>query len=841
MKRIHTLLPLLMLAVTMQAQHTNLASYYAAAKGKAGQELKTALCGIIYSHTTRDYGQLWTDFRKTDVRSDGCVWDMYSGITNYTFGTDQAGNYSGEGDKYNREHSFPNSWFGGDEDSPMYTDLFHLYPTDGYVNGKRGNYAFGETGSPTYTSANGFSKLGPCSTPGCPSGTVVFEPNDLYKGDFARSYFYMVTCYEAQLEAWYTSYGTKEGIKVTLDGQKYPGLQAWQLTMLRRWSAADAVSAKETRRNHVVDSIQGNRNPFIDFPGLEEYIWGDKVSVAFDPENYGAEPPTPVTKPAAPVFSLASGRYATPRSISVTAEDGCTIYYHWGAIPAAPSARYTGAVSMLSPGTYYLRAYAQNTAGTKSDVAEAVYVYSTAAGGVFTKVTDVSQLKADLRYLIVYEDGGKAMGPVGTSASGINVTVEDGTIDISGLSTPPTVFTLGTSGSYYRFKIGETSNYLGAASSGTNLASASSSGNVNWTVTLSGGNAKISNAKRTTNQLLYRADTYNFFKNYASSNLSTPPNEYYPVALYVEQQGAAADYGNGYYQLRNAGGAFLRVGEDGGLGLTADGNDLGTVFTLRQDAETATYTLSAQGRSLAATATLGTVNMEGTPDALTLADDPDGCTVRFGSGFYLDAAAQASETADGWILGEAPSLTRRLNTPAGGTSSYATLYVPFAFVVETASTSVYTVRAAGTEAVTTALAEVVPPATPVVIENADAAQSIRLTPVAGGLDATAPAQDLRGTFLPVAAMDGAYVFSAPDGLPGFYRYSGATLGGNKAYLLLAGSEVRGFVLSDGSSTGIRSAESDVQPVHLHDLQGRRVARPRQGGVYIRDGRKVMVR
>ncbi|MBR1733364.1 MAG: endonuclease [Alloprevotella sp.] len=663
----------------------------------------------------------------------------------------------------------------------------------------------------------------------------------MYKGDFARSYFYMVTCYEDQIEEWYTLYGTKEGIKATLDGQRYPGLQAWQLAMLRRWSAADAVSAKETRRNHVVDSIQGNRNPFIDFPGLEEYIWGDKTGVAFDPEDYGSEPPTPVAKPAAPVFSLAAGRYATPRSISVTAEDGCTIYYHWGVSPATPSARYTGAVSMLSPGTYYLRAYAQNAAGTKSDVAEGVYVYSTAAGGVFTKVTSTTQLETDLRCLIVYEDGGKAMGPVGTSAVGVDVTIESGIIDISGLSTQPTVFTLGKSGGNYRFKIGESSNYLGAATSGTNLASSSSSGNVAWTVTLSGGNAKISNTRRTTNQILYRTGSYDVFKNYASSNLSTPPDEYYPVALYVERQEVAADYGSGYYQLRNAHGAFLRVGEDGSLGVTADGNDLGTVFTLRQDAETGTYTLSAQGRSLAATATLGAVNTGGTPDALILAEDPDGCTVRFGSGFYLDTAARASETADGWTLEEAPSLTRSLNTPAGGTSSYATLYVPFAFTVETANTNVSTVRASGEEAVTTALSGVVPPATPVVIENADVAQSVRLTPDTGGLDAPAPAQDLRGTFLPVAAVDGAYVFSAPDGLPGFYRYSGATLGGNKAYLLLTGSNVRGFVLTDGGATGIRHAATGAQPSHLRDLQGRRVTHPRQGWVYIRDGRKLMVR
>jgi hypothetical protein len=74
-------------------------TYYQAADGKKGAELKTALCGIIYNRTERTYKQLWTDFETTDKRADEKVWDMYSGISNYTFGTDQAGNYSGEGEK----------------------------------------------------------------------------------------------------------------------------------------------------------------------------------------------------------------------------------------------------------------------------------------------------------------------------------------------------------------------------------------------------------------------------------------------------------------------------------------------------------------------------------------------------------------------------------------------------------------------------------------------------------------------------------------------------------------------------------------------------------------------
>ena len=261
--------------------------YYKPADGKKGKELKTALCGVIYDRNeggdlNTAYKALWTHFKKTDAKPNGKVWDMYSNKREMEFGTDQAGNYSKEGDVYNREHSMPNSWFGG-KVMPMYTDLHHLYPTDGYVNNKRANYPFGETANPSWKSANDFSKLGKCTYPGYDG--VVFEPNDEYKGDFARTFFYMVTCYEEQLPTWYTNNAES---RPTLDGNKYPGLSDWQLEMLMKWSKNDPVSEKEINRNIAVWDIQKNRNPFIDYPGLEEYIWGDKKNEVFSYNNYSS-------------------------------------------------------------------------------------------------------------------------------------------------------------------------------------------------------------------------------------------------------------------------------------------------------------------------------------------------------------------------------------------------------------------------------------------------------------------------------------------------------------------------------------------------------------------------
>ena len=265
-------------SLTLWAQGpNNSGTYYQAANGKRGSALKTALCGIIYNRSERSYGDLWTDFQTTDVREDGKVWDMYSGITNFTFVTNQDRGSGGnkEGQFYNREHSFPNSWFGG-KVQPMYTDLHHMYPTDKLVNNKRGNNPFGETKGEMFTSAEGFSKLGVCTYPGYDG--VVFEPNDEYKGDFARTYFYMVTCYEEKLPDWYANYSD---VKPTLDGTMYPGFSGWQLAMLMKWAAQDPVSEKEINRNKAVYDIQNNRNPFIDYPGIEQLIWGDMQDVDF--------------------------------------------------------------------------------------------------------------------------------------------------------------------------------------------------------------------------------------------------------------------------------------------------------------------------------------------------------------------------------------------------------------------------------------------------------------------------------------------------------------------------------------------------------------------------------
>lgn len=271
MKRSSLFFLLTTIIVYSQAQPPQ--GYYDPASGKLGTALQQALHDIIDNHNAVSYNALWTSFQTTDKKTNGKVWDMYSDIPGgtppyqYTFGTDQCGNYGGEGDCYNREHSWPKSWFN--DGTPMYSDLFHIVPTDGYVNGKRSNYPFGEVGTASWTSQNG-SKLGTCITPGY-SG-IVFEPRDEYKGDFARNYFYMATRYYKEDAGW-------PGSDMVTGSQFKP----WARAMLLIWAQQDPVSQKEIDRNNAVFAIQDNRNPFIDHPEYANAIWGSNTGIFDEP------------------------------------------------------------------------------------------------------------------------------------------------------------------------------------------------------------------------------------------------------------------------------------------------------------------------------------------------------------------------------------------------------------------------------------------------------------------------------------------------------------------------------------------------------------------------------
>lgn len=260
--------------------------YYNNAIGKTGENLQIALYNIIKGHTVLSYTPgIWNAFYTTDKKINGKVWDMYSDIPGgtppyeYILGTDQCGNASAEGDCYSREHSFPKSWFNNV--SPMDVDLFHIYPVDQYVNNMRSNNPYAKVNSPTWTSLNG-SKKGPCATPGY-TGTV-FEPRDEYKGDFARTYFYMATRYENVIATWpaYDPLGA-----TVLNGTSFPAFKTWYVDLLIAWHNADPVSQKEIdRNNEIYNNYQHNRNPYIDHPEYVASVWSSGSGNLPEPTNY---------------------------------------------------------------------------------------------------------------------------------------------------------------------------------------------------------------------------------------------------------------------------------------------------------------------------------------------------------------------------------------------------------------------------------------------------------------------------------------------------------------------------------------------------------------------------
>ncbi len=260
------------------------AGYYDNANGLTGFTLKSALETIIdatndmngqpFHDTSNTYGDLWDLYEVSDVRPDSFVWEMYSDC-DFEFVTDQDMGTGGgtECDKFNREHSFPRSWFGNQSSHPIFYDPFNVIPSDKKVNAERGNLAYGEVASASYTSNNG-SRRGSSAISG-PTGQV-FEITDEFKGDIARGFFYLATRYQDDIGSWEANDTDGDSM---LDGSNDRVFEQWALDMLFNWHTNDPVSQKEIDRNNAIFNFQDNRNPFIDNPQYVADIWGSLLSV----------------------------------------------------------------------------------------------------------------------------------------------------------------------------------------------------------------------------------------------------------------------------------------------------------------------------------------------------------------------------------------------------------------------------------------------------------------------------------------------------------------------------------------------------------------------------------
>ena len=474
----------------------NTGTYYKNADGESGEALKTALSAIITKgHTKIGYDGLYNAYKKTDSRPDGKVRDWYSNATNFTHVTDKAGSYSKEGDCYNREHCLPQSWYeGGGNADYLKCDIVHVLPTDGYINGRRGNNVLANVNPNRISgqSKNGYSKWGQCGVSGY-SGTV-FEPNDEIKGDIARIYFYVVTRYESNCTKW-ASNATANAVFTS--SSSYQPFKDWYYKMLVEWAQNDPIDDVEIARNNAVHREQGNRNPFVDYPGLEEYIWGDKKNEPFDYDDYNA-----TVAVRTPTFSPDGGTFTSPQSVTIScATDGATIYYTIdGTTPTASSTPYTEPITVSESLTLMAIAVKDDE---QSSVATASFVISdggddpTPTGdNIYKKVTSTSDLESGKRYLIVYEEGGKALLRLDGKAGTGSVSITSDAIDLNNKSNQAMVLVFNKVGNEWTIKDSD-GNFMALLSdkNALDVETSATDNKAKWTISISGGTATISNVQ----------------------------------------------------------------------------------------------------------------------------------------------------------------------------------------------------------------------------------------------------------------------------------------------------------------------------------------------------------
>lgn len=330
--------------------------------GKNGRNLELALKNIVGPHTKLSYDDLNTYFATTDVvpeeflsdpNKTNQVYDMYSNWhVNPLY-------YNSGG--FNKEHSLPKSWWGGSSNN-AYSDLHHLTPSETNANSAKNNYPLGEYNESTMSSTtptwtNNWSKVWATTsnTNGYGGGsTRVWEPNDEYKGDFARMYLHVVCAYESSL-TWSVNY-----MFTNESGTNYTLIKDWALELLLKWHRQDPVSQKELDRNNAIETFQHNRNPFIDYPELVEFIWGNRNTEPFCLANAHLSYDN---QQIAPTFELVmTATVGQPFiGMTLTTDSDGAITYTSSDTSVATVDSTTGDVSIISAGTTIITATTAET------------------------------------------------------------------------------------------------------------------------------------------------------------------------------------------------------------------------------------------------------------------------------------------------------------------------------------------------------------------------------------------------------------------------------------------------------------------------------------------------
>ena len=282
MKRLISLSIVAMFALSLMAEAIP-ANYYDSIDGKQDSVLKSTLSELVRGGVRYEYGinqyhstsnppeweagdlkayGTWQALPSTDMHPDGVIWDMYSNCVRYF-----PSKLGESGCSLNIEHCLPKSWWGGTVNE-AYKDLFNLNPSDQRANSQKSNYAPGHVQKGDKFDNGSFRMDSKAKSQ---YNYICWEPAEEYRGDFARTYFFMATAYEYLEWTAYPDY---------ISHSSYLMFSETIQQVLLDWHRADPVSDKEICRADRISDIQHNRNPFIDYPELVEYIWGNKKGQA---------------------------------------------------------------------------------------------------------------------------------------------------------------------------------------------------------------------------------------------------------------------------------------------------------------------------------------------------------------------------------------------------------------------------------------------------------------------------------------------------------------------------------------------------------------------------------
>lgn len=210
---------------------------------------------LVSTHTNHlSYSDVWTVLQESDAYDSEHIECFYTGMLIDKDARDGSGN-TDSGYVWNREHIWAKSHGFNDEKYTAYADAHHLRASEKTINSSRNNSYFAEVTNPTGTDEYGNRWT-----------SSVFEPRDEVKGDVARILFYMVTRYH------------DSELTLTLDNTGNYGNEPTlgMLDTLVKWHYEDPVSETEIKRNEVVYSYQGNRNPYIDHPEFVYYLYQEE-------------------------------------------------------------------------------------------------------------------------------------------------------------------------------------------------------------------------------------------------------------------------------------------------------------------------------------------------------------------------------------------------------------------------------------------------------------------------------------------------------------------------------------------------------------------------------------